>query len=173
MPKPCQDCPEQPIESGPARPEKPAIGWVIYTGGPPENHLAMMQHTLPSDFKRAHFLSNGSIQYEKGPDDWEPPSPIEGYERDVENDWLFHPLWESCQHRMYGTEIKEACECIQVLTMCTYPDTELNKHGKVVFTICKSCPQRVPIPVPVVVRPRSFTGTEPDQPAPSPRLNRP
>ena len=139
----CQDCPDQSVPKG-------SVGWVVYTGGPPRLHLAMMQHTLPDDFHRAKFLPDGSIQYAKGPDEWEPPSPIEGYMRDELNDWLFHPLWKSCQLRLYGTFVKENCLCIEVLAVCNHPETKPDEHGEVKFNICESCKRRVPIAEPVM-----------------------
>jgi hypothetical protein len=159
MSKPCTDCPNQPGQDEKGEPtipdvimpeKMPNVGWVIYTGGPPERHLSMMQHTLPKDYTRGRFLPDGSLQYENGPDGWEPPSPVEGYERDAEDAWLFRPLWKSCQLRMYGTVIKESCECIQVLAVCSHPETKLNEHGEVTFDMCETCPWRSPIPVPLV-----------------------
>jgi hypothetical protein len=157
----CQDCPNQPaneqgepVAPAPILPkDKPTMGWVVYTGGTPERHLAMMQHTLPEGYTRAKFLSDGSIEYEKGPDDWEPPSPIEGYERDAENQWLFRPLWKSCQLRMYGTVVKEACECIQVHAVCSHPEVRLDDHGEVNYDVCKECPHRMPIQELIVPKP--------------------
>lgn len=154
----CQDCPNQPKTENqePGIPEvilpakKPTVGWVIYTGGPPERHLSMMQHTLPDGYVRARFLPDGCIKYEKGPDDWEPPSSIEGYERDAKDPWLFHPRWESCQLRMYGTVVRDACECIQVLAVCSHSEVELNDHGEVTFDECQDCPFCTPIPSPVL-----------------------
>jgi len=146
----CKDCPEQTPSGIPdvIAPEGLAsIGWVVYTGGPPELHLAMMQHTLPADYQKGQFLPDGSIQYEKRPDDWEPPGPIEGYERDTEDAWLFRPLWKSCRMRLYSTVVKEACECIQVVAICSDPESELDEHGKIPFEVCEDCPRREPIPV--------------------------
>ncbi len=142
----CQNCPEEILYDKP----KDAVGWVVYTGGPPQLHLAMMQKTLPKDFSRAKFLPDGSILYVKGPSDWEPPSAIEGYRRDAENPWLFHPLWKSCQLRMYGAIVKESCRCIQVLAVCNHPKIEPDAHGEVTFAMCEACQRRVPIPEPIV-----------------------
>ena len=155
MSKPCNDCPNHSKieENKPGIPDaivpkKPAMGWVVYTGGPPEVHLAMMQHTLPDDYTYGYFLSDGSIRYDQRLGDWEPPSLVEGYERDGQDSWSFHPLWESCQLRVYGTEIKEQCRCIQVVAVCSHPEITLNDHGEVTFTQCRDCPRRLPIPVP-------------------------
>jgi hypothetical protein len=146
MSEPCNDCPNQPKTENGEQTIPDIVAPIKHSGGPPEIHLAMMQHTLPPSYSRAHFLPDGSIQYTKGPDDWEPPSPIEGYERDAENPWFFRPLWKSCQLRMFGTEIKEACECIQVVTICNHPETELDGHGEVTFAMCEECPHRESIP---------------------------
>ena len=157
---PCPGCPNQPEISEPeisesgipnvSMPKKPVPGWVLYNGGPPEAHLAMMQYTLPDDYTYGHFLADGSILYDKKPDDWEPPGLVEGYERDGQDSWSFHPLWKSCQLRIYGTEIKEQCNCIQVLTMCNHPEITLDNHGEVTFGQCNSCLIRIPIPIPFV-----------------------
>ena len=153
----CKDCPEEQLGL-PAEGER----WIVYTGGLPERHLAMMQHTLPDDYTKGKFLPDGSIQYEKGPDDWEPPSPVEGYECDAEDPWLFRPIWKSCQLRMYSTVVKEACECIQVRTMCNHPET--GPEPGVTFETCKACPNREPIQARLVPKrtpmPKPFTGPE-------------
>ena len=172
MPEPCPECPNQPeiVEGEPSIrdatvPKKPGRGWVLYTGGPPEAHLSMMQHTLPDDYTYGRFLPDGSILYDQRPDDWEPPSLVEGYERDGQDSWSFHPLWESCQLRMYRTEIKKQCRCIQVFVMCIHPEATLNDHGEGTYEGCKGCPHRVPIPVPFVPKraeiPAPFTSRIP------------
>lgn len=173
MSKPCPECPNHPEIEGvePSIPDaivpkEPAMGWVLYTGGPPETHLAMMQHTLPDDYTYGYFLPDGSIHYDKRPDDWEPPGLVEGYERDGQDSWSFHPLWESCQLRMYGTEIKKQCRCIQVVAVCNHHKVELNDHGEVTYEMCKGCTHRVPIPVLVVPKklppPSPFRSTATD-----------
>lgn len=163
----CEDCPDENGESTTPEivvPSKHTTGWIVYTGGSFKLHLAMMQHTLPPDYSRAHFLVDGCIRYEKGPDDWEPPSPIDGYKRDTENPWFFRPLWKSCRLRMFGTEIKEACECIQVIAICNHPETDLNSHGEVPFTMCEACPHRDPIPVLVQPKSRASQGRSGPEP---------
>ena len=151
----CSDCPQRPPEENVSQPvlevtpaPKRGTGWVVYTGGTHERHLAMMRHTLPPDYDRVTIHDDGSIEYKRVPDDWEPPSPIEGYQRDPNNPLSFRPLWKSCQWRMYGTKVKETCQCIQVLPACSHPATVLSAHGLVEFDTCKHCPNRKPIPTP-------------------------
>ncbi len=163
MSKPCNDCPNQSetVESEPGIPaadipKKPAKGLVIYTGGLPEHHLSMMQHTLPPDYTYGRFLPDGSILYDQRLGDWEPPSLVEGYERDGQDSWSFHPLWESCKLRMYGTEIKENCKCIQVISLCNHPEVKPNDHGEVTYEMCQGCTHRTPIPVPLAPKPQSL-----------------
>jgi hypothetical protein len=150
----CKDCPPEPI----GLPED-GERWIVYGGGFPEHPLAMMQHTLPGDYTKGKFLSDGSLKYEKGPDDWEPPSPVEGYERDAKDPWLFRPLWKSCQLRMYSTVVKEACDCIQVRAMCNHPET--GPSPMVDFEICEACQKRQPIQARIVPKrtpmPKPFT----------------
>lgn len=161
MPK-CPECPNQPEIPEQSdgnneltipkfvKPDKPRNGWVVYTGGPPETHLAMMQHTLPEDYTYGYFLPDGTIQYDKRLDDWEPPSLVEGYERDGQDSWSFHPLWKSCQFRMYSTEVKDKCRCIQVLAICSHPNAKLDEHGRVTYKECSECTKCLPIPIPLV-----------------------
>ena len=125
----CRDC-FQPAREMPQPVPEPTFtsprgtGWVVYTGGTHQRHLAMMRHTLSPGYDRVTFHDDGSIEYRKGPDDWEPPSPIEGYERDPKNPLFFRPLWKSCTWRMYGTEVMAACQCLQVLLLLVTQSSE-------------------------------------------------
>lgn len=153
----CKDCSDEQLVL-PREGER----WVVFTGGEPEQHLAMMQYTLPEDYTRGKFLPDGSIQYEKGLDDWEPPSPVEGYKRDTEDPWLFRPLWKSCQLRMYSTVVKESCRCIQVRAACNHPETPIEVSGNVTLEVCEACQHREPIRKRLAPKrtpmPKPFTG---------------
>jgi len=139
----CKDCLQHPAtisqptaESGP-RPNGP--GWVVYSGGSHENHLAMMRFTLPPGYGRVTFHDDGSIEYQRGPDDWEPPRPIDGYVLDGENSWLFRPVWTPCALRMHSTVLHESCQCIDVIAFC------MRSQKMVTSEKCDSCEQRVPV----------------------------
>ena len=93
--------------------------WAIYTGGSPESHLVMIITTIPEDFTRVTMQPDGNIEYEKGQDGWEPPRPIDGYVRDPDNQWLFHPIWKSCRWRQYGTVVMQQCQCLDVIARCS------------------------------------------------------
>lgn len=127
-------------------PEHPDIiygdSWGAYTGGPPESHLVNIILLMPEGFDRIRVHPDGSLEYEKRPDDWESPSLIDGYERDSENPWLFKPLWESCSWRNYKIALKKKCKCVDVLARCT-----VNFHW-VKFEDCLRCTARLPIESP-------------------------
>jgi hypothetical protein len=111
----------------------------VYSGGSHEDHLAMMRFTLPPGHERVTFHDDGSIEYQKGPDDWEPPRPINGYVPDAENPWLFHPVWRPCRLRMHSTILHESCQCIDVVAFCMGSQKMLTSEE------CDSCEQRIPI----------------------------
>ncbi len=113
--------------------------WGVYIGGPPETHLVGNVMLFPEELSELLMHPDGSIEYKKRLDDWEPPSPIEGYERDLENQWLFHPLWESCTRRQYKVAYKKKCRCIDLIAMCS-----VNLHW-VKFENCQKCQVRIPI----------------------------
>jgi hypothetical protein len=113
----CEDCPEPT----PPSPDTGRYGWVLYTGGPPEIHLAMLRHVVPSDCDRITIRDDGSIEYKKEPGDWEPPRPIDGYKQ---NDQLFRPLWKSCRWRVYSLEVEPNCRCMDIIAQCNNPFAE-------------------------------------------------
>jgi hypothetical protein len=114
--------------------------WAIDQGMFTEGHLVQIVLTIPGRPKHIGCHSDGSIEYKKGPDDFEPPSPINGFKRDPENKWLFRPLWESCTWRHYTTMLKTKCQCIDVLAKCS-----ANEHW-VRYEDCLECKSRLPIP---------------------------
>lgn len=113
--------------------------WSVDVGKFAEGHLAQIVETIPGNPDRIRSHADGSLEYEKGPDDFMPPSPIDGYERDSENLWLFRPLWESCTWRHYTTMFKQKCQCIDVLAKCS-----VNGHW-VKYEDCLKCQSRLPI----------------------------
>jgi hypothetical protein len=144
---PCKGCPDS-LPPGYTKPDDAPLDWVptglpeglpecvskadlvdtpgtihseslgLYVGGTPEEHLCTIFLTIPKEYTRVDMTHSGDILYKKGPDDWEPPGPIDGYECDGENQWLFHPLWKSCKWRHYGVAIKQKCQCIDVIARC-------------------------------------------------------
>ena len=158
----CKDCPEQVEQPGSPKPETPkwpvtrgSQGWVVYTGGPPEAHLAALKHVIPDDYERVTVHPDGSIEYEKGPDDWEPPSPIDGFIQDKDNPLLFYPQWKTCKWRMFSIRISSSCNCLDVVAQCNNPHTET--LGAIVKCAdCDQCSQRVEIP-PLPPRPKRKT----------------
>lgn len=158
----CEGCDETllgpflPPDQRPALPEprpnppQPAVeprGYVVYGGGPPERMLHLIGRTLPADdgvqrdFGRPTFHSDGRIEYPKRPGDWEPPAEIDGYERDGENKWLFHPKWDFCNLRMMGAALKENCGCISVVSKCMHPLAPTFNQF-VTHADCSTCPHR-------------------------------
>jgi len=60
----------------------------------------------------------GSIEY--APVDAQPPPEPNGYLRDPQNPWLFHPVWPECQLRMAGVR-KDKSGVIDVKMVCNNP----------------------------------------------------
>lgn len=116
--------------------------WGVYIGGPPETQLVGNVMLFPEELSELLMHPDGSIEYKKGADDFEPPALINGYERDPENQWLFRPLWESCTWRYYKIAYKKACRCIDLVAKCT-----VNMHW-VKFEDCQKCRVRIPIKTP-------------------------
>ena len=153
----CEGCPQprqfpmipETSSEAPGRRLRPSgQGWVSFTGGPPEGHLAALAHVLPVDIAYVTIHPDGSIEYdEKRPGGWEPPSPIDGFERDTENPRLFRPLWKSCQLRSFSLTVKENCRCLDVIAKCGNPRApvtdQLVKH-----MACVDCDYRLSILVP-------------------------
>lgn len=114
--------------------------WAVPVGNYFEDQLVSIIFAIPEGIDRIGVHPDGSIEYtKKGPDDWESPSPIDGYERDQENKWLFRPVWESCTWRHFRVALKEACQCINVLARCTA------NHHWVTYKDCLRCKCRLPM----------------------------
>ena len=151
----CEGCPEPPqtpsnggvASEVPGRPPRASgQGWVVWTGGPPEAHLASLCFILPPGMLHVRIHPDGSIEYiGTGPDDWEPPSPIDGYERDAVNQRLYRPLWKSCQYRYFSVIVKEKCQCLEVIAKCGNPQAA-NANELVKCGLCNQCGDRVAIP---------------------------
>jgi hypothetical protein len=62
------------------------------------------------------ILNDGTIIYKKV--GWEPPLNIDGYERDKENRWVFHPLWPECDTRNAEAILAGSCQCLQIKMTC-------------------------------------------------------
>jgi hypothetical protein len=113
--------------------------WAVDQGMFAEGHLIQIVLTIPEGSRLIGSRPDGSIEYKKEAGDFEPPTSLDGYERDSENQWLFKPLWESCSWRHYTTMLKTKCQCIDVLAKCT-----VNGHW-VRYEDCLRCKSRLPI----------------------------
>jgi hypothetical protein len=89
-------------------------------------------------FARGRFMADGSLVYPKK--GFEPPPPVEGYERDKGNAWRFIPLWPDCQTRVRMLKMKK-CGAYNVIMACTNTQCEHNQN-QVTLQICQSCPLR-------------------------------
>lgn len=126
----------------------PRVSRVVFQPVSPPNPLAQLKHVLPPDdgqrrdFGHPTFHSDGSIEYPKREGDWEPPPVPNGYERDAQNKWQFHPLWQPCVFRLYGLKQPRQCGCIDVIAICNHPDAP--QFGKYVkhASDCATCPIR-------------------------------
>jgi len=115
----------------------------------PRPDLAAIALTLPAaspkdaerTFQRPLFHDDGSIEYPREEGSWEPPQNINGYVRDTDNKWLFHPLWLPCAFRHQMAFLKANCGCIDVVCRCNSPQSPVFGH-RLAHTDCSSCPVR-------------------------------
>lgn len=134
--------PYEPTEAGAFGPEHPAPS-------PPASMTAMrlsdLDKTLPPFVegrdRPLHIEPDGTIVYDKRAGDWEPPRDIDGYQRDPNDPFIFHPLWKSCALRLQVGVRLANCGCIQVRMRCNNPAAELGKNVK--YTDCEACKVRV------------------------------
>ena len=131
--------------TGPLGPVGPIIPSSV-----PRPDLAAIALTLPAvspekaaerTFKPPTFHPDGSIEYPKGEKDWEPPRDINGYVRDPDNKWLFHPLWVPCQLRHQTAFMKANCGCIDVIMRCNNPQAP-EFQQRLPHEACAKCPVR-------------------------------
>lgn len=93
---------------------------------------------MQTSFSRARMLSDGSIVYPKK--GFEPPPPIEGYERDPGDPWHFKPIWPDCKARIQTLYLKK-CGATGILSVCA--NQECPKFQKqLTLTDCQGCPFR-------------------------------
>lgn len=129
--------------TGPPQLEKLPGDWQEFSGGY-EGPLGDIEETgeLNKVSERAvRIESDGTIVYEKGEDDWEPPRDIYGYERDPDNLWRFIPLWPVCEKRQRTTKRNKSCGGILVIMMCTHSDSK-RVDKEVTYKQCQRCPVR-------------------------------
>lgn len=133
---------------GPTGPTGPT-GPVSLPPSVPRPDLAAIELTLPADkpeadrtFKPPIFHDDGSIEYPKAEKDWEPPRDINGYVRDPNNKWLFHPLWPVCGLRYQMAFLKANCGCIDVIMRCNNPQSP-EFGARLAHETCAKCPVRV------------------------------
>ena len=139
-------------ETGTPPPTPPPFVWVGLPGplgptGPrptvPRPDLAAIELTLPAStsnptFQRPTFHDDGSIEYVKTEKE---PLDIDGYVRDENNHWLFHPLWNKCALRHAVAYFKAACGCVTLVMRCNNPQSA--EFGqRLAHTTCESCPVR-------------------------------
>lgn len=113
------------------------------TGG---HQLQGLRHTIPPPdgktrtYGRPEFHQDGSIEYptQEGP----PPADINGFYRDEQNPFLFHPLWGECTARMQGCKMNPISGEIDVKMVCNNPDAIGNFHQFVTSQQCADCPVR-------------------------------
>ena len=94
--------------------------------------------TVQKSFARGRFMPDGSLVYPKK--GFEPPPPVEGYERDPGNAWRFLPLWPACQTRARMLQMKK-CGAFNVVMVCSNGACEYAQNP-VTLQICQGCPLR-------------------------------
>jgi hypothetical protein len=118
----------------------------------PEGGLKAMEHTFPPDdgvkreFLRPFFHDDGSIEYPHRGDEPGIPPDINGYQRDPDDTFLFHPLWNNCMFRLQGIDMLGKSGCIEVVMVCQYGRCKYymkelqTKH-------CEHCQYRKPLQI--------------------------
>jgi hypothetical protein len=113
----------------------------------PRPDLQAIETTLPAanpikdaTFRRPVFHTDGSIEYPKGPKDWEPPQNIDGWVRDT-NKWKFLPLFLPCQLRHQSAFLKASCGCVNVISRCNNPQAPPFGQ-RVSHETCAACTKR-------------------------------
>jgi hypothetical protein len=116
----------------------------------PRPDLAAIALTLPAPnpekdaertFQRPIFHADGRIEYPRRDKDWEPPQNINGYVRDPDNKWVFHPLWVPCAFRHQTAFLKANCGCIDVICRCNSPQSPMFAQ-RLAHETCANCPVR-------------------------------
>ena len=117
----CTNCQLRQGSSQGSRPDLQAI----------ERTLPASRHTPPT------FHSDGSIEYQRSNSE---PLDIDGYVRDSNNHWLFHPLWNECALRHAVAYFKAACGCVTIVSRCNNP--QASEFGqRVSHKTCERCKQ--------------------------------
>lgn len=91
-----------------------------------------------TSFAKGRLMPDGSIIYPKK--GFEPPPPIEGYNRDPGNAWRFIPLWPACKFLNRTLQLKR-CGSYNIKMTCGCADCPL--LGQILkIEDCQSCPLR-------------------------------
>lgn len=114
---------------------------IIKSNCPPceaANNKPQPRASNEKSFGRARIAPDGSISYPKK--GFEPPPPVEGYERDKGNPWHFKPLWPDCKHRARTLQMKK-CGAYDVIMVCGCNGCPL-KQQLLKLPDCQNCPHR-------------------------------
>ena len=95
---------------------------------------------MATTFNKPHVLDNGTLIYPKR--GWEPPPPIEGYQRKSDNPknsdaWIFVPAWANCPFRKAQEVRKEGCRCMTYFHTCT--NEKVGNNPVVTIKSCSLC----------------------------------
>ncbi len=122
-----------PVPPSEPRPDMAAIPLTIPAADPVKD--------AERTFQRPIFHADGRIEYPRREKDWEPPQNINGYVRDPDNKWVFHPLWVPCAFRHQTAFLKANCGCIDVICRCNSPQSPLFAQ-RLAHETCANCPVR-------------------------------
>jgi hypothetical protein len=117
---PCTDCTQHPKLNHPAKvPFQVPTG---YTGCT----LASLARALPepipgTPYALPRVAVDGTIIYAH--DEQPPPPDINGYRRNLDDPWRFHPLWNECTMRIHGTSRNRRSGAINVVMICNHPNS--------------------------------------------------
>jgi hypothetical protein len=111
------------------------------------HQLQALQTSMPPDdgkprlFIRPIFHPDGSIEYPQDKIITRDPKEPNGYIRDTNNRFLFHPLWGECTKRMQGLQMDPKTAEVDVKMVCSHPETP---HSMKFVTAlnCSECPLR-------------------------------
>lgn len=138
----CKDCDTQ-IQEGSVPIQKPVVFPQGYTGCT----LGTLAQALPSELLGAPYplpriTESGDIIYAQRDVALKPPPDIDGYVRDQDDPWRFHPLWTECVMRIHGTRRNRSTGAINVVMICNHPQCAY-RGGRIAYTDCNTCPHRM------------------------------
>ena len=139
----CSNC--KPSTTSPATPpQTPPAFPTGYTGCA----LSSLRYALPPPlpntlYELPYITDDGTIIYTKTNANQTPPPEINGYSRDPDDLWCFHPLWPECAMRIHGLTRKRHTGAINIVMLCNHPESP-QQSQRLTHHDCLNCSLRFP-----------------------------